>query len=167
MNCHMPRINEGLEDVVRTHMIYTPKRADMLEANHPNACNLCHLDRPIDWTLGYLKKWYGANWDESKIAANYPERAGPMGLGWLHSNNASVRLVAVEAWARSPDQTLLGPMLNALDDTHLINRQFAYKGIQEKLNLKLSDFGYRFYMTAEERRKPLEALRQKFAAPSK
>ena len=26
MNCHMPRINEGLQDVVRTHMIYSPNR---------------------------------------------------------------------------------------------------------------------------------------------
>ena len=59
LNCHMPRINEGIEDVVRTHMIYSPTRADMLEANHPNACNLCHTDKPIDWTLAALKDWYG------------------------------------------------------------------------------------------------------------
>src|SRR5438132_2996121 len=76
MNCHMPRINEGLQDVVRTHMIYSPTRADMIEANHSNACNLCHLQQPIDWTLRYLKEWYGTKCDEAKIAANYPHRAG-------------------------------------------------------------------------------------------
>ena len=46
MNCHMPRLNEGLQDVVRTHMIFSPVEASMIESGHPNACNLCHLDNP-------------------------------------------------------------------------------------------------------------------------
>src|SRR5439155_1882731 len=83
MNCHMPRINEGIRDVVRTHMIYSPTRADMIEANHPNACNLCHTDQPIDWTLRYLKRWYGAQYGEAKIAANYPHRNDRVARGWL------------------------------------------------------------------------------------
>jgi predicted CXXCH cytochrome family protein len=81
LNCHMPRINEGLQDVVRTHMIYSPTRADMIEANHPNACNLCHTDKPIDWTLDRLKEWYGTTVDAKKITANYPERGKPVALG--------------------------------------------------------------------------------------
>src|SRR5262249_34496227 len=45
MNCHMPRVNEGLDTVVRTHTIFSPTKAVVLEKNGPNACNLCHLDR--------------------------------------------------------------------------------------------------------------------------
>src|SRR5439155_15406904 len=101
MNCHMPRINEGLEDVVSTHMIYSPTRADMIEANHPNACNLCHTEQPIDWTLSYLKQWYGATYAENKIAANYSHRAAMVAPGWLGSTNPAVRLVAVEAMTRA------------------------------------------------------------------
>jgi predicted CXXCH cytochrome family protein len=74
MNCHMPKINEGVQDVVRTHTIYSPTRADMIEANHPNACNLCHTDKPIVWTLGSLKKLFGKTYNEIVIAANYPDR---------------------------------------------------------------------------------------------
>jgi predicted CXXCH cytochrome family protein len=162
MNCHMPRINEGIEDVVRTHTIYSPTRADMLEANHPNACNLCHTDRPIDWTLAHLKQWYGARCDEGRIAANYPNRGGPVGLGWLKSNNASVRLVAVEAMTRARDFRSLPHLIDALDDSHLVNRQFAYKGLQEMLGVRLGDFGYRIYQTEAERRRPLADLRAKF-----
>ncbi|MGH7226568.1 MAG: cytochrome c3 family protein, partial [Gemmataceae bacterium] len=131
LNCHMPRINEGIEDVVRTHMIYSPTRADMLEANHPNACNLCHTDKPIDWTLRTLKDWYGKTYNEARIAANYPRRDKPVGLGWLDSNNESVRLVAVEAMTRRRDLGALPRLLDALDDPFLINRQFAYKGLQD------------------------------------
>ena len=48
-----------------------------------------------------------------------------------------------------------------LQSTRLVNRQFAYKGLQEMLNLRPGDFGgYRFFMTGEERRKPLRELRE-------
>jgi predicted CXXCH cytochrome family protein len=164
MNCHMPRINEGVEDVVRTHMIYSPTRADMLEANHPNACNLCHTDKPIDWTLDALKKWYGKSYNEERIAANYPERKKPVGLGWLHSKEQSVRLVAVEAMARHNDRWALPQLLDSLDDPLLVNRQFAFKGLQDMLNVRLPDFGYRFYMMKDERQKPLAQIRARFLA---
>jgi predicted CXXCH cytochrome family protein len=163
MNCHMPRINESLEDVVRTHMIYSPTRADMIEANHPNACNLCHTGRPIDWTLSWLKQWYGARYDEKKIAANYPARAGPVGPGWLNSDNEAVRLVGADALVRARDAQALPQLLRALDDPYLLNRQFAARRLREMLNVRLSEFGYRFYMSAAERQKPLADLRAKYA----
>ncbi len=163
MNCHMPRINEGLQDVVRTHMIYSPTRPDMIEANHPNACNLCHTDKPIDWTLRYLKEWYGATCDQAKITANYPDGAKPVAQGWLNSPQPSVRLVAVAALTRARDFKALPQLLDALDDPYLVNRQFAYKGLQEMLGLRLRDFGYRFYMTSEERRRPLADLRARLS----
>jgi predicted CXXCH cytochrome family protein len=160
LNCHMPRLNEGIQDVVRTHMIYSPTRADMIEANHPNACNLCHTDRPIDWTLRTLRQWYGKTYDERALAAHYPDRAGPAALGWLKSDNPSVRLVAAAALTGAGDRTALPQLLDSLDDPYLINRQFAAKGLQEMLQLRLVDFGYRFYQTRDERRQPLANLRR-------
>jgi predicted CXXCH cytochrome family protein len=162
LNCHMPRINEGLQDVVRTHMIYSPTRADMIEANHPNACNLCHTDRPIDWTLARLKEWYGRTYDESRIAAHYPERAGPVGLGWLKSDEPAVRLVAAAALARSRDKAALPALLEALDDPYLLNRQFAARDLEPALGVRLTDFGYRFFQDREERRPALAKLRAKY-----
>ncbi len=164
MNCHMPRLNEGIQDVVRTHMIYSPTRADMLEANHPTACNLCHTDTPIDWTLGRLKEWYGKTCDEAKIARNYPARGGPVAEGWLRSDNQAVRLVAADAMVRSNDPKALPLLLEALDDPFLINRQFATHALEEKLHLRLADLGYRFYMMGAERRQALEGLRQRLSA---
>jgi hypothetical protein len=140
-------------------MIYSPTRADMIEANHPNACNLCHTDRPIDWTLRYLKEWYGKSYDEKKLATSYMDRTKSVGVGWLRSDNPAVRLVAAEAMSRVQDRKALPQLLDALDDPYLLNRQFALKGLEEMLNLRLEDFGYRFWMTPEERRKPLAELR--------
>jgi predicted CXXCH cytochrome family protein len=158
MNCHMPRINEGLQEVVRTHMIYSPTRADMIEANHPNACNLCHTDRPIDWTVGYLKQWYGKTYDERQITAHYPDRTAPTALGWLKSDNAAVRLVAADAVSRARDMHALPQLLKALDDSYMVNRQFAAMGVERMLAVRLRDTGYRFYQSAENRHKALAEL---------
>ena len=165
LNCHMPRINEGLQDVVRTHMIHSPTRADMIEANHPNACNLCHVDQPIDWTLRHLKDWYEKEYDESRIAAAYPKRRQPVGLGWLESPNESLRLVAADALARSRDRRWLPNLLNTLDDPFILNRQFTARALKEGLGVNPADFGYHFYQTREEREKPLATLRTRLAGP--
>lgn len=165
LNCHMPRLNEGLNDVVRTHMITSPTRPDMIHANHPNACNLCHTDKPIDWTLGSLKKWYGKSYDDSAIARKYPKRGEPAALGWLASGEESVRLVAADALTRAKDRSALPQLFDALDDPFLLNRQFAAKGLAEMLGTNFHEAGYRFYMTREERRKPLADLRAKFLPP--
>jgi hypothetical protein len=161
----MPKINEGLRDVVRTHMIYSPTRADMIEANHPNACNLCHTRQPIDWTLRYLGEWYGKRYDEGKISAGYPDRARAVCRGWLASDNPSVRLVAIEALIRAGDTPALPQLVDALDDPYLVNREFACKGLQDMLGLRLHDFGYRVALSRMERRQPVDALRARLGIP--
>jgi hypothetical protein len=167
MNCHMPRLNEGIQDVVRTHMIYSPTRSDMIEANHPNACNICHTNKPIDWTLGYLKDWYGKSYSASKLSANYPQRGQSVAAGWLAGKNESVRLVAIAALARSQDPQAVPLLVAALNDPFLINRQFAAKELKEKQNVRPTDFGYHFYMTDDERRQPLLDLRKRFVDSKK
>ena len=161
MNCHMPRINEGLQEVVRTHTIFSPTNPAMIEGNHPNACNQCHVDQSIDWTLGYLKEWYGRSYSPKSIRTNYPDRDGSVVVGWLKGKNESVRLVAADSLARAKATWALPELIDALDDPFVLNRQFARIGLEDLLNLKLSDFGYQFYLTPEERRQPLQNLRDK------
>lgn len=169
MNCHMPRINEGLQDVVRTHTIFSPTNTDMIHGNHPNACNQCHTDQSIDWTIGYLDKWYGAKFDATRLQNQYANREQSAALGWLQSKNESVRLVAADAlfrtkskWAQ--DTTIQDPLINALDDPYLLNRQFASRGFEAMLGVKLQDYGYHFYMTPREREKPMADLRKALRA---
>ena len=158
MNCHMPRINEGLQDAVRTHMIYSPTQAEMVEAGHPNACNLCHLDKNIDWTLDHLSTWYGASYDESKIEEAYSDRSQAMGPYWLAHPHEGTRLVTVDALAKAKAEWALPDMLKLLDDKFLLNRQFAQKGIEDMLEVELAEWGYVFYMTRKERRQPIAEL---------
>jgi hypothetical protein len=164
LNCHMPRINEGLQDVVRTHTIFSPSDSQMIEANHPNACNLCHLDKPIDWTIDHLQTWYGAAYNEDLLAKNYPQRDAAVGIGWLQSESEAVRLVGAEALTREDSRWALPELIEALDDPYLLNRQFATKGLQQMLDTRLEDFGYRFYMMPQERREAIRRIQEEFSS---
>ncbi len=169
MNCHMPRINEGLQDVVRTHSIFSPTNTDMIHANHPNACNQCHTDKSIDWTIDYLEKWFDSKFDDMQLQNQYANRTQSAALGWLQSDNEAVRKVAVDALFRTKSQwdqdtTIQDTLINALDDPYLINRQFARRGFEGMLGVQLQDHGYCFYMTPGERKKLMAELRKALRA---
>src|SRR5262249_42776795 len=99
LDCHMPRIVMGIDRYVRTHRISSPTDPALLTESAPNACNLCHLDRSLRWTISELR----AGW-EAKLrgAAAGDEALGPT---WLASKSPALRLIAAHAYARSP----LGP----------------------------------------------------------
>jgi predicted CXXCH cytochrome family protein len=58
-NCHMPHTTYGVLKAIRSHQISSPSVADDLVSGRPNACNLCHLDKTLDWTAARLTEWYG------------------------------------------------------------------------------------------------------------
>jgi hypothetical protein len=158
----MPRLNEGLQYVVRTHTIFNPTWPSMIEANQPNACNLCHLEESIDWTIKWLSRWYRIDryrsYDSDQIEKNYPDRKGPVGLGWLKSPHESTRLVATDAFTRQRAMWGVPELVKMLDDPYLLNRQFTMSALEEMLGIRLEDYGYRYYMTPAERRIPLERV---------
>lgn len=166
MNCHMPHINEGMQDVVRTHTIFSPTNAEMIHENQPNACNLCHLEKPIDWTLDHLKTWYGRTYDTAKVEKAYPSRKESVGLGWLKSEHPATRLVAASAMARENAQWGLPALANMLDDEYLMNRQFTQTAVELLIDKKLNEeFGYWYYATKEERGGPIERFRAFLSKP--
>ncbi len=159
MNCHMPKISEGMQNVTRTHMIFNPTHAGMIEANQPNACNLCHLDKPINWTLTHLDKWYDHQYDKDLISRNYPNPELATGLGWLNSSHEPTRLVAASALAERRQKWALPALINMLDDPFLLNRQFTQMGLENMLSINLRDLGYRFYQTKKERAETIPGIR--------
>ncbi len=162
MNCHMPKINEGLEDMVRTHRIFNPTDRKMIEANQPNACNLCHADQPIDWTIKHLQAWYGPEhrYSPSALAANY-QKGQSVGEGWLNSPHAPTRLAAAWAIAEGPHFDKMKEQLLRLlvEDDELINRQFIEEAIETRLKKDFREQGYRFYADPPERRAAIEKVK--------
>jgi hypothetical protein len=107
LDCHMPKMVMGIDRVVRTHRISSPTNAAIVATGGINACNLCHVDRSLQWTLDELRERY-----EVTLRATDPDEADrPMGERWLASNEPAYRLLAADALAKSSIAKLALPSL--------------------------------------------------------
>lgn len=172
MNCHMPKINEGMGDMVRTHTIFNPTNAAMMEANQPNACNMCHVEKNIDWTLGYLRQWYGfaskekagtlGSYSEATMARNYPQRDKSAALGWLSSPHSGTRMVGSDVLIKAKADWALKDVLLMLDDPYMEIRQFTVQRLRDYFQINTDDFGYKLYMTKQEREAPIRKMLEQY-----
>jgi hypothetical protein len=92
MNCHMPHTTWGLFTAMRSHRIDSPSVAVSVRTGRPNACNLCHLDRTLEWAARSLFEWYG----EPVPALDPDERALAASVLWTVKGDAAQR--AITAW---------------------------------------------------------------------
>ena len=170
MNCHMPKINEGMGDLVRTHAIFKPTNVAMLEANQPNACNMCHIEKSIDWTLTTMQEWYGMRslesggvapkaYSDAKIAAAYPNRSQSAALGWLQSKQSATRLVGSDVLLKAKATWALPELIDVLNDPYMEVRQFTVQRLIDYFYINPEDYGYQLYMLEDERHGPLEKMR--------
>ena len=91
-NCHMPNTAWGLHKATRVHQIASPTATESLRTGRPNACNLCHLDKTLDWTARRLQALYGTPAPEIEGT----HRRVAASVVWLLSGDAAQR--ALIAW---------------------------------------------------------------------
>ncbi|MBL6765046.1 MAG: C cytochrome precursor [Verrucomicrobiae bacterium] len=92
MNCHMPHTSWGLLRGLRSHRVNSPDLSRDRTAGRPNACNLCHLDKTIEWSADHMADWYGAK----KPSLSDDEKSVAAGVLWALRGDAGVR--ALMAW---------------------------------------------------------------------
>jgi len=95
-NCHMPHTTYGLLKAIRSHQIDSPRVRTTLETGRPNGCNLCHLDRTLEWTADHLAEWYGHE-PAGDLPLSDDQRSVAGGPWWLLSGDAPQR--ALVAWS--------------------------------------------------------------------
>jgi hypothetical protein len=103
-NCHMPYTTYGLLRALRSHTVTSPTVAESIRAGRPNACNLCHLDKTLDWTAGYLNRWYGI--DSPELDHDQQTVAGS--VLWLLRGDAGQRALAAWNISWAPAQHTAG-----------------------------------------------------------
>ncbi|MDA7877933.1 multiheme c-type cytochrome [bacterium] len=91
-NCHMPHTSYGLMKANRSHQLFSPNVAKDETAGRPNACNLCHLDKTLQWTANKLESWYGI---ETPELSKYDSTLAT-GVNWALRGDAGIR--AIVAW---------------------------------------------------------------------
>ena len=100
----MPYTSYGLLKTMRSHTISSPTAGETAELDRPNACNLCHLDKTLDWTADRLLEWYGTpvpvlSDDERRVAAS---------LLWILKGDAGLRALTAQAMGWVPAQEASG-----------------------------------------------------------
>ena len=96
-NCHMPHTSYGLLKAVRSHQISNPTVEETLKAGRQNACNNCHVDKPLQWTADHLHQWYGH--DQQSL----PDAHQKISSVVLHLLTGDAGQRALAAWALSWD----------------------------------------------------------------
>ncbi len=165
LDCHMPRYSQGLDSLVRTHRISHPVEKEMVAAGNANACNLCHLDKSMRWTLTELKKGWGTDIRPNKKWESYSFLDQPAGEYWLKHENNHLRLVATQSYERSPlGKEMLPEIIRAMNDSEPLNRVFHGTTVQRLRGLQPHD-PWEVDITAppEERLRQIEALIRKLA----
>ena len=81
VECHMPARTYMVVDPRRDHSFRVPRPDLTASLGTPNACNNCHGDRSIQWTIGHFQRWYGAGLRDKHFAETLAEaRKGIPGL---------------------------------------------------------------------------------------
>lgn len=153
VNCHMPHTSYALFSAIRSHRIQSPQTRPGQTGARPNACNLCHLDRSLDWTVEHLAGWYEIRppaepqGEEVNIAAS---------VLWLLKGDAAQRAVAAwhMGWEPAREASAQGwiPALlaSALDDPYSGVRYMAYEVLKKQVGYER--FAYEFDGPASERK---------------
>jgi hypothetical protein len=147
-NCHMPHSSFGLLRAVRSHQISSPQVKESISLGRPNACSLCHLDRPLAWTAEKLHAWYGQpvptlSRDDREIAA---------GAKWLLKGDAGQRALVSWSMGWAParaasNRDWFSPYLAiTLNDPYAAVRFSAWKSLQTLPGFK----GFTYNYTADD-----------------
>ena len=150
-NCHMPHTSYGLLKAIRSHTIETPNIATTLKTGRPNACNLCHLDKTLDWTAEHLAK------RTNKPKTNVPpiHKTTAASVVWLLNGEAGQRALAAWHMGWEPALKISGtgwqsPILaDSLNDPYSAVRYIANKALLKQPGF--SSFKFDFVADEDER----------------
>ncbi|MBL8626355.1 MAG: ammonia-forming cytochrome c nitrite reductase subunit c552 [Myxococcales bacterium] len=160
LDCHMPRLVQGIGTYVRSHHISSPTDARMLAAGAPNACNLCHLDRSIAWTARALAGWGARRRPTAAWRAAYGgDVDGAVGPAWLTHREPYVRMTAAAAYARAGDRGALPRLIEALDDPRANTRMWMLLAVEALAGRRLRADEYDPLAPPAARAAQLPALR--------
>ena len=59
VECHMPTTVIGVAARIRDHSMSIPVPENTIRHGIPNACNLCHKDKNVEWALQQVNRWHG------------------------------------------------------------------------------------------------------------
>ena len=139
-NCHMPHTSYALYKGIRDHSISIPSVTSIRSNIRPNACNLCHLDKTLEWTARNLANWRGESDEQIRKDLNLltdDERSVAASLLYLLRGDAGQRVIAAysmgwdDAQAVSKVDWLAPPLAKAMLDPYAAVRYNAFRATRK------------------------------------
>ncbi len=139
-DCHMPQTVYMQRHARHDHGFTIPDPRLTKELGIPNACNRCHTDKSADWSVDYIKQWYGPRTNDAvllRARAIAKARAGdrtatePL-LKMVHNEtNAFWRAVAANLLKHaSAEPNVTAALLSCLSETNSLVRAMAVRGLE-------------------------------------
>ena len=136
---------------MRSHRIDSPNVTSSLDHGRPNACNLCHIDKTLQWSAEHLHDWY----QQPELTFTTDQREAAASLLWLLTGDAMQRTLA--AWhlgwspaiAASGDDWQASFLALLLEDPYPAVRFVAYQSLRQLPGL--SDFEFDYLAPQKER----------------
>ena len=163
-NCHMPHTTYALFKGIRNHTVDSPTARSTTEFGRPNACNLCHLDRSLEWTGKKLEKWYGHDRPrleplERRISSTLLQAvrgdAVHRALAAWHMGWGPAREVSGTSWSV--------PLLaQLLEDPYAAVRRVAFLSLRTLPGFE--DLDYDYLAPSAQRREVITDVMQKWAS---
>src|SRR6185295_17228383 len=128
-NCHMPRAVYGIMTFHPTHEITIPDPQLTVRMGVPNACNQCHLERSVNWSITEVKRLWPMQFASAQQATDEMFDL-PEGPRALFAGDALTRSLAADLLSGNgpvkPDPRWASSFLvEALADNYPIVRFFA------------------------------------------
>jgi predicted CXXCH cytochrome family protein len=139
VECHMPETIYMVVDPRRDHSMRVPRPDLSMTLGSPNACNRCHADKSVQWSVDAVSKWYGPNrrlephWGEAIHAANSWEiDAGEQILGLARDESVPgiARATAVSLLPNYPSGAVISTLESALRDEDPLVRLAALDALE-------------------------------------
>ncbi|RMG98545.1 MAG: hypothetical protein D6705_05570 [Deltaproteobacteria bacterium] len=161
MDCHMPYTTFGLLRGLRSHRIDVPTVPAEFRESRPNACTLCHLDRPLAWVRRTLAGTFGLSVPAPTTDPDGRDGAVAGGLRFLYEGDAAQRAVIAYAFGRPEAVRTTGTwfvphLASLLDDPYAAVRLVAYQSLRAVEGVGLE--GVDPVGPPDERRRGIRAL---------
>jgi hypothetical protein len=135
-SCHQPEIAYGHLEFQRTHEIGIPNPARTATENIPNACNLCHSDKSVNWAISESKKLWSTRFRDAQISTD-KQFNQPEAVRALFAGNAYERALAADALGKHSNTEWFAPFALEVfaDENYPLVRYFLADALKNEFAL--------------------------------
>jgi len=133
VNCHMPQTAYMQRHWRHDHGFTIPDPLLTKQFGVPNACNRCHTDKSVDWSLAHVEEWYGDRMN--RLTRTRAQTVARARLGEDAARESLLKMLQteeidywravaadmLERWVSEPVVT--DALINKLTDTNALVRQ--------------------------------------------